>query len=322
MAESVVTIHCDDGNGAKALRLSPPPLSPPRSRSAHAHCGVDEVARGCLFGRVYAGAVAWGSDAAEAERVEAALRGAKKVVVRDSKRMTRAQRERADAWIRAHARAVSVAFAEATEIDATNIRRATFAAMGRAVREVGAATGEARAMAGEDRRGAPPSASPAAPPPLELAHVLVDGSDYRGYALPGATTECVVGGDRTYFAVACASIVAKVAHDRYVWALCAAHPRLEAWYQLRANVGYGTAAHREGIARHGLSPWHRRTFATCRGHDDASWWSGEPATAGGEDAQAQEGGEAGRNEEEEEERSSGESRSVNCAAPKCAARGE
>ena len=251
------------GNVKDALRLSPPPLSPPPpSAQASAHCGVDEVARGCLFGRVYAGAVVWGSGAAEAERVEAAMRGAK-VVVRDSKRMTRAQRERADGWIRAHARAVSVAFAEATEIDATNIRRATFAAMGRAIREVGAAAGEARAMAGEDRAGEPP--------PLELSHVLVDGSDYRGYALPGATTECVVGGDRTYFAVACASIVAKVAHDRYVWALCAAHPRLDAWYQLRANVGYGTAAHREGIARHGLSPWHRRTFATCRGHDDASW---------------------------------------------------
>ena len=53
--------------------------------------------------------------------------------------------------------------------------------------------------------------------------------------------------------------VTKVAH---VQALCDAYPKLDAWYDLRRNVGYGT------------TPFHRKTFGGCKGVRAAVGWEG------------------------------------------------
>ena len=207
---------------------------------ATTECGVDEVARGCLFGRVYAGAAVW-ADGRERPPLP------KGVVIRDSKRMSARQRERAASYIRQHADGWAVGHREAAEIDGTNILRATLGAM-------------------HDALDALPS------PPDRLA---VDGTVFAPYrAAPHRAVvvphRCIPHGDASHFGIACASILAKTAHDAYVVALCDADPLLDARYALRSNMGYGTAAHRAGIVAHGITPLHRRTFGPCRGAGDAS----------------------------------------------------
>jgi ribonuclease HII len=72
--------------------------------------------------------------------------------------------------------------------------------------------------------------------------------------------ETIIKGDATEPAIGLASIVAKVTRDRCMERL-AQQPAL-AVYDLATHKGYGTKAHREAIARHGLSKAHRASF--CR----------------------------------------------------------
>ncbi len=145
---------------------------------------------------------------------------------RDSKRLSPRRREELFLSIRAHA-AVSAAWAHPREIERMNILGATLAAMRRAVLRLGAGG----------------------------AHVLVDGNR-RIPRLPLPQT-AVVGGDDKSLAVACASIVAKVLRDRWMRALARRHPG----YGFAQHKGYGTAGHRAALARLGVCPIHRRTYA-------------------------------------------------------------
>jgi ribonuclease HII len=70
---------------------------------------------------------------------------------------------------------------------------------------------------------------------------------------------CIEKGDAIWPCISAASILAKVARDDYVVAMCEAHPELDK-YGLRKNKGYGTKAHRDAIKEHGLSEWHRKSF--------------------------------------------------------------
>ena len=76
--------------------------------------------------------------------------------------------------------------------------------------------------------------------------------------------ELVVKGDATLLGIAAASIVAKQAHDRHIYALCDENEMLDTNYGLRTNVGYGTKQHREGIVLHGPCVHHRTTFLKNR----------------------------------------------------------
>lgn len=70
----------------------------------------------------------------------------------------------------------------------------------------------------------------------------------------------VVGGDAKCLSIAAASIVAKVFRDSYMRKLAEEFPG----YGWETNVGYGTRAHRSAMARLGLTPHHRRSFAPVR----------------------------------------------------------
>ena len=93
----------------------------------------------------------------------------------------------------------------------------------------------------------------ARPPTL----ALVDGN--RAPRLPCAV-RTVVGGDRASLSIAAASIVAKVARDRLMARLALDHPG----YGWERNAGYGTAEHRAGLARLGVTAHHRRSFRPVR----------------------------------------------------------
>ena len=124
-----------------------------------------------------------------------------------------------------------VGFASAREIDRLNILQATFLAMRRAC---------AKFME--------------VPSPL----VLVDGPHLvKGLNLRQIA---VVDGDAKSLNIAAASIVAKVARDKYMETLDKLYPQ----YGFAAHKGYGTAAHLEALRKYGPCPQHRRSFGPVR----------------------------------------------------------
>lgn len=149
--------------------------------------------------------------------------------VDDSKRLSAAAREAADRAIRSAAMGIGIGIVEVADIDRLNIYHAALEAMRRAV-----------------------LALPEVP-----EHVVVDARRIPGIDIPQTP---LVGGDARCYAVAAASIVAKVARDRLMQALDAAYPV----YGLGRNMGYGTPEHLAALDRHGPSPAHRRSFAPVR----------------------------------------------------------
>jgi ribonuclease HII len=95
---------------------------------------------------------------------------------------------------------------------------------------------------------------------LNSYSVILDGHLPLPDTRPGESSVNVEEGDATYLHVAAASIIAKVSHDRIVESWCMAHPREAAIYGLASNKGYGTAAHRKAIQRHGPLADHRRAY--------------------------------------------------------------
>lgn len=146
----------------------------------------------------------------------------------DSKRLKAARREALHEALLASARC-GIGVASVAEIDAHNILRASFLAMRRALDAL-------------SRLGPPP----------EVA--LIDGK----LLPPDLPCEgrAIIGGDGIALSIAAASIVAKVTRDRMMVALSQQYPG----YAWERNMGYGTQAHREGLARFGVTPHHRRTF--------------------------------------------------------------
>ena len=90
--------------------------------------------------------------------------------------------------------------------------------------------------------------------------VLIDGLRvYRFEDFIGSYT-AVVHGDARCYSIAAASIVAKVVRDRLMERLAARYPH----YGWEHNAGYATLDHRRGIEEHGITAFHRRSFARIR----------------------------------------------------------
>lgn len=143
--------------------------------------------------------------------------------VDDSKKLSPERREQVYAQIVDCALFVGVGRASAEEIDEINILNATKRAMHRAA------------------EGAPATLC------------LVDA--VQGLRLP-FPTEAIIHGDALSYAIAAASIVAKVSRDRQMRELSLQYPQ----YGLEKHMGYGTREHMEAIRTHGPCPLHRRSF--------------------------------------------------------------
>lgn len=87
---------------------------------------------------------------------------------------------------------------------------------------------------------------------IEPDLVLIDAVKI---ALP-YETRSIIKGDATSYAIAAASIVAKVERDRLMAEYDKAYPE----YGFLKNKGYGTKAHIEAIKKYGPTPVHRKTF--------------------------------------------------------------
>lgn len=68
--------------------------------------------------------------------------------------------------------------------------------------------------------------------------------------------ETIVKGDAKSYSIACASILAKVARDRYMDEIDKQYPN----YELSKHKGYATKLHYELIKKYGVSPIHRKSF--------------------------------------------------------------
>lgn len=84
-------------------------------------------------------------------------------------------------------------------------------------------------------------------------HVLIDGNRLPSIEL---SSQAVVKGDATSASIAAASILAKVARDRYMKAQALLYPL----YGFEQHKGYGTAQHRAALQQYGPCPIHRRSF--------------------------------------------------------------
>jgi ribonuclease HII len=147
----------------------------------------------------------------------------------DSKQLAPERREELALRIRERALAFAVASASVEEIDTMNILQATLTAMRRAVESLDVAP----------------------------AQVVVDGNRCPELQFP---TRAVVRGDAKVRVISAASILAKTARDAFMLELHAARPE----YGFDRHKGYPTPQHLEALRLHGVSQFHRRSFAPVR----------------------------------------------------------
>lgn len=184
--------------------------------------GADEVGRGCLAGPLVAAAVLLDYETLSLSQ-RRSLRD-----LGDSKQQSAEARERLHPLILSAASRVTIVSRCAAGIDARGLHRTNLDALADALRGV--------------TKGI-----------TEPVACLVDGFSLAGLELPH---RAVVRGDATSAAIAAASIVAKVTRDRLMQDADRLHPG----WNFSEHVGYSTPAHREAIARIGVSPIHRMSF--------------------------------------------------------------
>lgn len=194
----------------------------------HHIAGLDEVGRGPLAGPVVAAAVVLPREFSHSG-------------IKDSKLLTRAQRESVAPVIRENAISWAVGVVDVDEIDRHNILNASLLAMARAYHKL------------------QPSPD----------YLLIDGSHTIPWKLlrfddrantPLPEQRSIIKGDRLCLSVAAASILAKVVRDELMVKLDKDYPE----YGFAKHKGYGSAAHLEALRRLGPCPVHRRSFKPVR----------------------------------------------------------
>lgn len=145
--------------------------------------------------------------------------------INDSKKLTAKKREELFDEIIEKALDFSIQTASVAEIEKINILNSAMLAMKRAVEDL-------------DKK-----------PDI----CLVDGNKVPEL---NCKAESIVKGDAKSQAIAAASILAKVARDRYMVEMAEKYPE----YQFEKHKGYGTKLHYEMIDKYGLCEIHRPSF--------------------------------------------------------------
>lgn len=179
-------------------------------------CGVDEAGRGPLAGPVTAAAVILDP----ARPIEG---------LRDSKKLSEAQRDVLALEIKEKALAWFIAECSEAEIDELNILQATMLAMRRAVEGL----------------------------KVQPTLALIDGNRCP---VMSVRSEAIVKGDDKVPAISAASILAKTARDHVLAQLHQQYPQ----YALDQHKGYPTALHLERLREFGVSPIHRKSYAPVK----------------------------------------------------------
>lgn len=177
----------------------------------HGLVGLDEVGRGCWAGPLVAGAVI----------LSKPITGLK-----DSKKLTKLQREKLAIIINKEALAIGLGWVWPEAIDSGGITEAVKNAMQTALQQI----------------------------KLPYQKVIIDG-DFN--FLPDiSVAETLIKADDTVPCVSAASIIAKVARDQYMANMALEFPE----YGFEKHVGYGTALHLEMLKLHGVTSLHRKSY--------------------------------------------------------------
>lgn len=179
--------------------------------------GLDEAGRGPLAGPVVAGAVVISNE----EQVVS--------TVRDSKKMTEMQRERAYDDICNISTAHGIGIVDAKDVDRLGIREAVRKAMILAIREV---EGKLNSV---------------------IDYIIADGGILL---IDGYKIESINHGDLLHYSISSASVLAKVTRDRIMREYAQKYPK----YGFDTHVGYGTKKHIDAIKEFGICDIHRKTF--------------------------------------------------------------
>ncbi|MBR5315473.1 MAG: ribonuclease HII [Firmicutes bacterium] len=182
--------------------------------------GVDEVGRGPLAGPVVTACVVLPEDFDV-------------LGIDDSKKVSEKKREELFSQIIEKSLAYGIGIMDNNIIDEINILEATKAAMKEAVLNADAML---KAKQGEG-----------------IGFLLLDAVELKDVSIAQSS---VIKGDAKSLSIAAASIVAKVTRDRMMVEYHEQYP----YYAFDSNKGYGTKAHYEGIAEHGITPIHRKSF--------------------------------------------------------------
>lgn len=147
----------------------------------------------------------------------------------DSKKLSEKKREFLFEEIHDKSKSIAVGRASVAEIDQYNILNASLLAMKRAV----------------DGLSVVPE------------YVVVDGNRLPDWSYK---SQSFIKGDLLIDCISAASIIAKVTRDREMVALAKQFPA----YQFDRHKGYPTVVHLEAIRSHGVTSFHRRSFAPVK----------------------------------------------------------
>jgi ribonuclease HII len=146
--------------------------------------------------------------------------------LKDSKKLSKKRRESLSDQIYSEALAVGLGWVEPKEIDSVGLTRAVGLAMERAMAQI----------------------------TMHFEEMVIDGNHNFFPFEPRA--RALIKADDKVPAVSAASIVAKVARDKYMSELDGQY----AGYGFDKHVGYGTAAHITALKELGVSDIHRRSY--------------------------------------------------------------
>jgi len=187
--------------------------------------GIDEAGRGSFWGPIMAGAVIIPNENTWTDRHYDIL-----IQIRDSKKLSIKKREKIAEEIKELIPTTAIGIVSADEINANGITWANKEAFRRAIQNLNIDSN---------------------------CRLLIDGIlpiEWEG------EQELIIDGDSKYVAIAAASILAKVAHDKWIENYCIDHPDCDEKYNLLKCKGYGTAKHRDGIKIYGGHELHRSLY--------------------------------------------------------------
>jgi ribonuclease HII len=177
--------------------------------------GVDEVGRGCWAGPLVVGVCA----------LKHTIDGLK-----DSKSLTKQQRQRLVEQIKSKAVAYSLGWVSAQEIDALGLTQATGLAINRALKDI----------------------------KIDYDELIIDGN--VNFIKDNLKARTQIRADQSVASVQAASVLAKTARDEHMLKQALIYPN----YGFDKHVGYGTALHRQQLERYGLCDLHRLSFKPIR----------------------------------------------------------
>ena len=148
----------------------------------------------------------------------------------DSKKLTKRRREQLELEILAKAQAAATGWVSAAELDQIGMSEALRLATRRAVEQI----------------------------IVPYHEIIIDGTvNFLRDTAKGKYVTTLPKADALIPSVSAASIIAKVARDRYMTELDMEYPQ----YGFKSHAGYGVAKHREAIEKNGVIHEHRLSFA-------------------------------------------------------------